>query len=64
MGLNAGGAKVPLSLNNIRWNTGNLLFPGKIPEKTSRFSRITVNYAVVEGGPDIRKVNGIPHIIQ
>ncbi len=28
MGLNAGGAKVPLSCNNISWNTGNLLFPG------------------------------------
>lgn len=33
-GLNAGGAKVPLPLNNIRWNTGNVLPAGKTPEKT------------------------------
>jgi len=36
MGLNAGGAKVPLSLNNIRWNTGTLLFIGGITEKTTK----------------------------
>jgi len=35
---------VPLSWNNIRWNTGNLLFPGKIPEKQA--GRITANYGV------------------
>lgn len=44
MGLNAGGAEVPLSWNNIRWNTGNLLFPDKIPEKQA--GRITGNYHI------------------
>ena len=36
MGLNAGGAKVPLPLNNIRWNNGNVLPAGKIPEKNHK----------------------------
>ena len=33
-GLNADGAEVPLEWNNISWNTENLLYPGKITEKT------------------------------
>jgi len=42
MGLNAGGAKVSLSWNNISRNTGNLLFTIKIPEE--QFIVITINY--------------------
>ncbi len=36
-----GGAEVRLSWNNIRWNTGNLLYPGKITKTTAA---ITGNY--------------------
>ena len=45
MDLNAGGAEVPLSWNNIRWNTGNLLFSGRITK--NHLAVITGNY--VEG---------------
>ncbi len=37
---------MPLSWNNIRWNTGNLLSADKIPEKNSVFIIITGNYVV------------------
>ncbi len=48
---------MPLSWNNIRWNTGNLLFPVRITEKQA--GRITVNYGWTDGGSDIRKFPGI-----
>ncbi len=39
---NTGGAEVRLSWNNIRWNTGNLLCPGKTTKTTAA---ITGNYS-------------------
>ena len=44
MGLNAGGAEVPLSWNNIRWNTGNLLCSNNTIKK--HLAAITGNYGV------------------
>ncbi len=40
---NTGGAEVPLSWNNIRWNAGNLLPASKL-EKTQQNNIITGNY--------------------
>ena len=38
-------APMPLSCNNISWNTGNLLFPGTTTEPSKSFATITGNYA-------------------
>ncbi len=45
MDLNAGGAEVPLSFNNIRWNTQTCCTTAKL-QKTQHKNKITVNYSV------------------
>ena len=47
MGLNAGGAEVPLSWNNIRWNTQNLLYATNTKNIIKcKINIITGNYGV------------------